>query len=340
MKSVVDLARLGGVLALTLAAASLAAAPREPGAPVPAYGPAADYPVTLGDPFTLDGVTYTPVDTMNYDAVGYAVAGAGEGVSGAHRTLPLPSYVEVTALDSGKTVLVRLSRRGPMQGDGLIELSPAAMAQLGMAPGARAPVRVRRVNPPEDERVRLRMGQEAPPRMDTPPGLLAALKRKLGIAPPPPVDEAVTEPAVPPVDGHRRPVPTTRPAVIPPRPVGSANPPMKSAPGPQPASTAALPPAPAAGGAEPRPSASPAQKPMPTSTTASPAAPARLFVQVGAFSTAQRAATAARQVDGKVVRAGRYWRVQVPVADRNAADAALARARRAGYADARILPAK
>ena len=42
---------------------------------VPTTGPGADYPMVLGAPFTVDGVTYTPVDRLNYDAVGYAALG-------------------------------------------------------------------------------------------------------------------------------------------------------------------------------------------------------------------------------------------------------------------------
>ena len=118
------------------------------------YGPAADYPVILGDPYTVDDVLYTPSDTMNYDRVGYVLAedGSAAGVTGAHTTLPLPSYVEVAALDTGRTILVRIERRGPMRNDRLLALSPAALNQLGIADGA--PVRMRRVNPPEDQRAR------------------------------------------------------------------------------------------------------------------------------------------------------------------------------------------
>jgi len=114
-----------------------------------ANGPAADYPVVIGEPFAIGSTTYTPVDKLNFDAVGYASVGAdgGQGVSAAHKTLPLPSYVEVTALDTGKTILVRVERRGPMTNDRVIELSPGAVAQLGV--GEKAPVRIRRVNPPE-----------------------------------------------------------------------------------------------------------------------------------------------------------------------------------------------
>ena len=87
-------------------------------------GPAADYPIVIGEPYAVMGVQYTPVDTMNYDEVGYAAIEAGEGpaISGAHHTLPLPSYVEVTSLESGRTILVRLTERGPMDGNSIVAL--------------------------------------------------------------------------------------------------------------------------------------------------------------------------------------------------------------------------
>jgi rare lipoprotein A len=146
-----------------------------------ASGPQEDYPVVVGDPFTVDGVTYIPQDVLNYDAVGQALAGEVQaaGVAGAHRTLPLPSYVEVTHLETGRTILVRLTERGPMQGNALIALSPSAANELGLSGQPSAPVRVRRVNPPEVERAKLRAGEPVPARMDTPPALLTVLKRKL-----------------------------------------------------------------------------------------------------------------------------------------------------------------
>ena len=82
----------------------------------PGAGDRSDYPVVLGNPFTVDGKTFTPVDAMNYDAVGRATVGAaaeGTAISAAHRTLPLPSYAEITSLVSGRTILVRVERRGP-----------------------------------------------------------------------------------------------------------------------------------------------------------------------------------------------------------------------------------
>jgi rare lipoprotein A len=140
-----------------------------------------DYPMVLGPPVNVDGVVYTPADTMNYDMVGHAAISpvGGNGITASHRTLPLPSYVEMTALDSGRTILVRLERRGPMTGSLLTELSPAAAAQLGVLGQERAAVRVRRVNPPEPERAALRAGGAAPARMDMPPSLRTVLLRRL-----------------------------------------------------------------------------------------------------------------------------------------------------------------
>jgi rare lipoprotein A len=148
-------------------------------APITAGGPAADYPVVLGDPYAIDGVLYTPTDALNHDEVGIALADdeGGSTISAAHRTLPLPSYIEVTSLETGRTILMRVMRRGPMAGNAVIGLSPGALTQLALVPGTA--VRVRRVNPPEQERALLRTGDQAPLRMDTPMSLVEVLKRRL-----------------------------------------------------------------------------------------------------------------------------------------------------------------
>lgn len=171
--------------------------------PLDPEGPAGDYPVVIGPAYTVNGVTYTPEDALNYDEVGYAVRDmdAGPGVTAAHHTLPLPSYVEVTELDEGRTALVRVERRGPMNGNQLLALSADAMAQLGIA--SSAPVRVRRVNPPEVERAKLRSGEPAPLRIETPEGLLTVLRRKL--------PEARTEASIRPAPVES-PTPATTPA--------------------------------------------------------------------------------------------------------------------------------
>lgn len=277
-------------------------------------GPAGDYPMVLGEPFVVEGVTYTPADTMNYDSVGYAHVEDGEGVSGSHRTLPLPSYVEVTSLDSGRTILVRMTARGPMTGSDLVTLSAGAWAQLGLPAGSRVPVRVRRVNPPEPERALLRAGANAPARMDTPQGLLTALKRKLGL----PIAAPTAVVATPVAAATVAPVAKAEP-----------KPSMKTAP----VAKAIAKPAVAAK-VEPKI----AEKPAPAPATASAAS--GLYVQAGAYSSKARADAVAKAIGGSVSSAGRVWRVRVgPHKDRGQADAALAKVRAAGYADARVVTA-
>jgi len=274
-------------------------------------GPAGDYPMVLGEPFIVEGVTYTPADVMNYDSVGYAETAPGDGISGSHRTLPLPSYVEVTSLESGRTILVRLTQRGPMQGSNLISLSPQAWAQLGAPPAERLAVRVRRVNPPEVERALLRGGAQVSARMDTPPGLLAVLKRKLGIAP----TVAPIMPATAAVAPQEAAKPTSEPAI-------AAKPKAEAKPLPKHAAT-------------------PAAKLNVKPEVKLPAPSAKgFFVQVGAFSSRERAESAAKGVGGSALQAGKFWRVRTgPHKDRGQADTALAKVRAAGYADARVVTA-
>ena len=308
--------RLSAETLLPLAALSLLAAcgggarPDDAGqAPGATGGPAADFPMVIGAPFTVDGITYTPSDTMNYDAVGYAGVGSdgGTAVSAAHRSLPLPSYIEVTALDTGKTILVRAERRGPMRGNALVELSPGAAVQLGVVGMPRAAIRVRRVNPVEQDRALLRMGQPAPARMDTPKSLLTVLGRKLdqqeGIVRPAPLaipPSELTTPLAPvPVKGQ---------------PVKPAKPVVKPA-------------------AAPVPNSAPAPAPKPAAV----AAHGKFIVQVGAFASRANAQGAASKIGGSVSPAGKLWRVRMgPYASAAEAKAALAKARAAGYSDARI----
>lgn len=51
-------------------------------------------------------------------------------MTGAHTTLPIPSYVKVTNPENGKSVVVRINDRGPFKHERLIDLSYAAAYQL------------------------------------------------------------------------------------------------------------------------------------------------------------------------------------------------------------------
>ena len=279
-------------------------------------GPQADYPMVLGDPYNIDGVEYVPADTWNYDEVGYASLDGGEGVTAAHRTLPLPSYVEVTSLESGKTALVRIERRGPMTGASLLALSPDALAQIEAVDGAA--VRVRRVNPPEIERAALRAGERAPDRLETPESLLVVLRRKL------PEEGSASlaqsqSPAIAeaPVVNSAEPAPTI--AIDLPPDAESEEPAVTAV------SLAAKPP-------KPRPSESEVSKPTESGEG--------LVVQAAAFSVEENARRAAKALGGFVVPSGRFFRVQTgPYTSRGQANAALAKVKAAGYSDARVTSA-
>lgn len=289
-----------------------------------AYGPEEDYPQVLGDPFTVEGQLYTPEDTYSYDAVGYATMDrqGGNGVSAAHKTLPMPSYVEVTSLETGRTILARVDRRGPLTTEREVALSPGAAAQLGIREGE--PVRVRRVNPPEAERAELRMGNTVPERLATPDSLLAVLKRKL------PEGGGTASLAAP----ERR-SEDARPVQMPVAP---------SVAGTSPAAVQAefdrtL-------CARSRPEGSYPLPPMSPSASAETTAPApaekgKFAVQAAAFASEANARRLAGQLDGGfVTKAGNIFRVRCgPYATRGQAEAALAKVRAAGYSDAQIVSA-
>lgn len=115
------------------------------------------------NPYTVLGKTYYPMnDARAYRMVGTAswygtkfhgqATANGEtydlyGMTAAHKTLPLPSYVRVTNLDNGKSVIVRVNDRGPFYSDRVIDLSFAAAKKLGYAETGTARVKVEGIDP-------------------------------------------------------------------------------------------------------------------------------------------------------------------------------------------------
>lgn len=63
-------------------------------------------------------------------------------LTAAHKTLPLPSYVKVTNLNNGRSVIVKVNDRGPFVEGRLIDLSYAAAKQLHMVGAGTAPVSI------------------------------------------------------------------------------------------------------------------------------------------------------------------------------------------------------
>jgi rare lipoprotein A len=159
------------------------------------YRPVSDTPVRIGKPYTVRGVTYVPTADPTYDMLGYASwygeesgsqTANGErfrpdAVTAANKTLPLPSYVEVTDLDTGKRIIVRVNDRGPFATGRVIDLSRGAAEQLGVRRKGIARVRVRVVEPPEKVRERLRDGEAARPLPDEKPAILANLREQFTI---------------------------------------------------------------------------------------------------------------------------------------------------------------
>lgn len=156
-----------------------------------------------------------------YDAVGYAswygeeVRGATasgqrfdpSAITAAHPSLPLGSFVEVTSLDTGKTILVLVNDRGPRVAGRILDLSRGAAQLLGIDARSVSAVRVRLAEPPAADQLALRNGRAASPRLDATPQLIAALRKQLpaasrpAAAPQPSLRPAarIAEPTRPPV---------------------------------------------------------------------------------------------------------------------------------------------
>lgn len=105
---------------------------------------------------------YTLKSSKNYDEIGtaswYGVkfhhqrTSSGEwynmlGMTAAHKTLPLPTYVEVTNLKNHRKVIVKVNDRGPFATNRIIDLSYVAAKKLGMIGPGTTHVRVRAINP-------------------------------------------------------------------------------------------------------------------------------------------------------------------------------------------------
>jgi rare lipoprotein A len=115
--------------------------------------------------YTQSGGTYRVLDTSEgYDERGVASwygeafhgrrTSSGEtydmyGMTAAHRTLPLPTYVEVTNLANGRSVVLRLTDRGPFHDPDrrIIDVTYIAAIKLGMVGTGTAAVRVRALKP-------------------------------------------------------------------------------------------------------------------------------------------------------------------------------------------------
>lgn len=114
-------------------------------------------------PYTVFGKTYTVMPsskgfTQRGNASWYGTKFHGNTTSNgeiydmyamtaAHKSLPIPSYVKVTNLDNGRSVVVRVNDRGPFHAGRIIDLSYAGAVKLGFINKGTAPVKIETVGP-------------------------------------------------------------------------------------------------------------------------------------------------------------------------------------------------
>ncbi|HZB93752.1 MAG TPA: septal ring lytic transglycosylase RlpA family protein, partial [Stellaceae bacterium] len=100
----------------------------------------------VGQPYEVSGVWYYPAVDWNYDETGIASwygkefhgrsTANGEifdlnALTAAHPTLPMPSIVQVTNLENGRSIELRVNDRGPYVNGRIIDVSRRAAQLLG-----------------------------------------------------------------------------------------------------------------------------------------------------------------------------------------------------------------
>ena len=116
----------------------------------------------VGPPYEANGRWYVPTPEPGYEQVGegswygpnfHGLRTASgetydqEGLTAAHPTLPLNSLVQVTNLENGREIIVRVNDRGPFVGERLIDLTRAGAEILGFERAGHARVHVRYLGP-------------------------------------------------------------------------------------------------------------------------------------------------------------------------------------------------
>lgn len=111
----------------------------------------------VGDPYQIKGVWYRPTENYNYVETGISSwygpkfhgkkTANGEiynmnAMTAAHRTLPMPSYVRVTNLENGRSLILKVNDRGPFAHNRIIDVSRRGAQLLGYENQGTARVRV------------------------------------------------------------------------------------------------------------------------------------------------------------------------------------------------------
>lgn len=185
-----------GLFAL-LAACSTVGGGREQGGYPVVKNPA---PIVSGTmrPYQVRGRWYTPKDQPDYEEVGLASwygdafngrpTSSGErfdmnALTAAHKTLPLPGLVEVTNLENGRQLVVRINDRGPFVDSRIIDLSREAAKELDLLSRGVGRVRVRYLGPAPQQGGGVLLRASAP---------ASSLRASTPVATPAPATTAVT----------------------------------------------------------------------------------------------------------------------------------------------------
>ena len=304
----------------------------------------------VGQPYKIDGITYTPKETFTLTETGTA-SWYGPGFHGkstangerydqsdrtaAHRTLQMPAIVRVTNLENGRSTVVRVNDRGPFARARVIDLSRTAAEEIDMVGKGTARVRVEQLQAESLAVKEVALSGGGPAEQQQAVAQLASGSR----AAPAPTPVPVPAPA-----------PAPAPVAAPPPPVMQASyepPPAPAAP----AQTVYAPPSRSVPFGAPR-SASGDVPPTIASlstTTGTATASSQMsgfFVQVGAFSTqenAEKQRSAVRSYGHPEVSQGSaggrdVYRVRLgPYTTQDAAGIVADRLKRSGYGDARVV---
>jgi len=276
----------------------------------------------VGNPYQIKGVWYYPKVDYQYNETGIA-SWYGPGFHGkktangetynqnaltaAHRTLPMPSLVQVTNLENGRSLRLTVNDRGPFAHGRIIDVSRRASQLLGFHRQGTARVRVSileqesRVLAQQARNGTLLSSAGSPIQRDT--KLPKATVASEGLAPPPGGQVArVNQPA--PVSGQQVRRSTSSERLTP-------------------------------------------QTVRPDGTVTNVAvAPSNMYVQVGAFTQYQNAHQAAARlgsvgnvkVTSRIVNGREFFRVRAgPINSLDDADHLLDSILRIGFSDARII---
>jgi len=297
-----------------------------PGPPAATAGdPSAKGVYKIGKPYQIDGAWYYPAEDWNYNETGIA-SWYGEAFHGkdtangenfdlnamtaAHRTLPLPTVVEVTNLDNGRSIQVRVNDRGPFARGRIIDLSRRSAQLLGFEAQGTAKVRVKILVPESIQAASLarRNGgdDKAIAAIDAPKPAPLAQVTAQPLAPPPGVRTAVAPPTRP------LPQPAAAPASVPAAQFASVAPPP----------------------------------PQVDQIAVVPVKPSQIYIQAGAFSRSDNAMSVKSRIEqfGTVKVTGvrsqgiDMYRVRLgPIPTVEEADRLLSRVVDSGLAEARII---